>query len=162
MRTRGRSPSPCPWAKANNDNDVTFDWTTQDGTAVAGSDYQAASGSETISAGDTSIQLTVSITNDTVPEPDETFDVVLSNLSYAQAGDTTGTVTILDNELDFGVTINFAPSGGGGRRGNPHRPAAAGGDCPYRHRGTGRLLLQGRRPASHVFQPPGGAREHGP
>ncbi len=98
-------------ATANNDNDVTFDWTTQDGAAVAGSDYQAASGSETISARDTSIELTVSITNDTLPEPDETFDVVLSNLSYAQAGDTTGTITILDNELDFGVTINHAPSG---------------------------------------------------
>ena len=96
-------------AKANNDSDVTFDWTTQNGTALAGQDYQAASGSETISTGDTSMELTVSITNDTTPEPDETFDVVLSNLSGAQAGDTTGIVTVLDNELDHGVSVNYAP-----------------------------------------------------
>ena len=97
--------------QANNDNPVSFDWATRDGTAVAGQDYQAGSGSHTFAVGETSQDFTVTITNDTQAEGDETFDVALSNLSQAQAADTTGTITILDDELDQGVTIESAPLG---------------------------------------------------
>ncbi len=97
--------------QANNDNPVSFDWSTRDGTATAGQDYQANSGSHTFAVGETSQDFTVTITDDTQAEGDETFDVALSNLSQAQAADTTGTITILDDELDHGVTIESAPLG---------------------------------------------------
>ena len=99
----------------NHQNPVSFDWATQDdgssNAATAGSDYQASSGSFTLSPGETSQQFSVAITNDTEPEPDETFSIVLTNLSGASPGTTTGTVTIRDNELDLGVTISDIPDG---------------------------------------------------
>ena len=97
-------------AQANNDDPVSFDWSTRDASATAGSDYQAGSGSHTFAVGETSQEFTVAITDDTAPEGDETFDVALTNLSGAQEGDATGTVTIRDNELDYGVTITDAPA----------------------------------------------------
>ena len=75
----------------NHQNPVSFDWATQDDgssdAATAGSDYQASSGSFTLSPGQTSQQFSVAITNDTDPEPDETFSIVLTNLSGASPGD---------------------------------------------------------------------------
>ena len=94
----------------NNQNPVSFDWTTQDdgssNAATGGSDYQAASGSFTFPAGQSSQQFGFAITNDTEPEPDETFSIVLTNLSEASPGDTTGTVTIHDDDLEYGITIS--------------------------------------------------------
>ena len=90
----------------NYDNPVSFDWTTRDdGSATAGTDYQTESGSSTILRGQTKLLLDIAITNDIVPEPDETFSIVLSNPSNANPGGATATVTIHDDELDFGVTI---------------------------------------------------------
>src|SRR6185503_3618974 len=40
---------------------VTFDFATQDGTALAGSDYVAVSGSRTINPGATSVTITVAV-----------------------------------------------------------------------------------------------------
>lgn len=59
--------------------DVTFSWSTANGTAVAGSDYTAASGSGAIDSGETSTIVPVSVLGETVPEPTEAFSVVLTN-----------------------------------------------------------------------------------
>ena len=94
----------------NYENPVSFDWTTRDdGSATADTDYQAESGSSTILRGQTRLLLDIAITNDIVPEPDETFSIVLSNPSNANPGGATGTVTIHDDELDYGVTIFGTP-----------------------------------------------------
>ncbi len=60
---------------------VTVDYATVDGSAIAGSDYQATSGTLTFSPGQTSKTVTVKIFGDKTYEPDETYTVVLSNAS---------------------------------------------------------------------------------
>src|SRR5205085_9557550 len=54
-------------------------WTTLDGSAVGGEDYEPASGVVTFEAGETSRTVTIAILGDTKPEDDESFFVQLSN-----------------------------------------------------------------------------------
>ena len=56
---------------------VTVDYTTANGTATAGSDYAAASGTLTFPAGVSSRPINVTVNGDTTAEPDETFSVTL-------------------------------------------------------------------------------------
>ena len=94
----------------NYQDPVSFDWTTRDdGSATEGVDYEATASSFTFAPGVTRLLSGIVITSDTVPEPDETFSIVLSNLTNAVPGDTTGTVTIRDDELDYGVTMFGTP-----------------------------------------------------
>ena len=82
--------------------DVTFEYATANGTATAGSDYEAISGRKTIAAGDTTTTLEIAILDDTEDEaPGETFTVTLSDPSgNAQLGAAkTATVTIRDDDL---------------------------------------------------------------
>ena len=60
---------------------IAFDYATSDGTATAGVDYVAASGSGTISAGG-SVNLDVTVNGDTTVEPDETVIMTVSNIRY--------------------------------------------------------------------------------
>ena len=61
------------------DHDVTFDYATQDGTAEAGSDYTATSGSGVIPAGQTTATIWVPIHGDRDGETVETILLVLSS-----------------------------------------------------------------------------------
>gem|GEM_PF-638120 len=62
------------------DGAVSVDYATSDGTATAGSDYTAASGTLNWAAGDSASKtFNVSITGDTTFEPDETVNLTLSN-----------------------------------------------------------------------------------
>ena len=78
---------------------VTVSYTTVNGSAAAGTDYQSASGTVTFAAGDTSETISITVNGDRVGEPNETF---LINLSQAQGGaaigDGQGVVTIADDE----------------------------------------------------------------
>lgn len=58
--------------------DLTFSYTTVDGTATAGSDYTATSGSLTILAGQQVAAIRVPVFGDTVGEISETFSLVLT------------------------------------------------------------------------------------
>ncbi|HEX5036050.1 MAG TPA: Calx-beta domain-containing protein [bacterium] len=58
---------------------VTVGFATSDGTAVAGADYTANSGTLTFAEGETSKTFTVAITEDTDDESDETVNLMLSN-----------------------------------------------------------------------------------
>ena len=79
--------------------DVTVDFATADGTALAGQDYTASSGSLTFTEGGAMTQtIDVTLLGDTIDEDDETFTVSLSNATNATIGTGTGTGTILDNE----------------------------------------------------------------
>ena len=78
---------------------VTVDYATADGTALAGSDYTAASGTLTFAAGDTSKTIDVLVTDDSLGEGDEDFTVTLSNASDAGMSDGEATGTITDNEI---------------------------------------------------------------
>jgi hypothetical protein len=77
---------------------VTVSFATADGTAVAGSDYTATSGTRTFSPGQTTATFTVPIVGDTVHESTETFTVNLSSPVRATIADGQGVGTILDND----------------------------------------------------------------
>lgn len=89
-------------------SDVTFQYDTSDGTAVAGQDYTAVvAATLTIPAGDTSVVSTIAIIDDGLDESDETITVTLSNPSQgAVIGQNPGTatVTIIDNDLAADIT----------------------------------------------------------
>ncbi len=77
---------------------VTVDYATSDGTAAAGTDYTATSGTLTFAAGDTAKTVSVPVLDDAVDEEDETFTLTLSNASGASLADTAATGTIADND----------------------------------------------------------------
>lgn len=78
---------------------VAVSYATADGTATAGSDYQAASGKVTFAAGQTSAAITVSVTGDTAVEPDETFTVALSGSVNATLANASATGTIRNDDV---------------------------------------------------------------
>ncbi len=75
--------------------DVSVHFATSDGSAAAGSDYVAASGTLTIQAGQTTGSITVDVTGDTSYESDETLGLLLSSPVGAKivSGLATGTIT---------------------------------------------------------------------
>ena len=74
---------------------VTVDYATSDGTATAGSDYTAQSGTLTFSPGETAKTISVPIANDSVDDDRETVTLTLSNPSTGAAihdGEAVGTI----------------------------------------------------------------------
>ena len=84
---------------------LTVDYATSDGTALAGSDYTAASGTLTIAAGQRQNTIVVALSDDSLGEGDEDFTLTLSNASNADIGDGQATATITDNEGTPTLTI---------------------------------------------------------
>ena len=86
---------------------VTVDWATADGTATAGTDYEADSGVVTFAPGATEQTINVTVLNDAVDEASETFVVRLSNASgSAEIVRSTSGVTILDDDGAAALTIS--------------------------------------------------------
>ena len=83
---------------AASSQQVTVDYATSDGTAAAGSDYTAASGTLTFTAGETTKTVSVATTDDSADEGDETFTLALSRPANATLGDATATGTINDDD----------------------------------------------------------------
>ncbi len=79
-----------------SDFDVTVDYATSNGTAIAGDDYTSTTGTLTIPAGQLCGTVTVGLLNENVAEPDETFLVTISNAQGAVITDDVATVTIKD------------------------------------------------------------------
>ena len=77
---------------------VTVDYATADGTATAGTDYTATSGTLSFAPGQTVRTVVVPITNDTAREQTESFRVTLATPLNATIGDATGTVVIGGND----------------------------------------------------------------
>jgi len=82
--------------------DASVSFETRDGTAKAGDDYIATSGSATIVAGETETLIGVTIIGDSVAESDETFDLVISspiNGSFPNSAlEVSATHTILNDD----------------------------------------------------------------
>jgi len=101
---------------------VTIGYTTVNGSATAGQDYTAKSGTVTFAAGETSKTVSVAITGDTAVEPNETLTVTLSNPSGATIADGSGTGTITNDDVQApppSVSIgDAAVSEGNGGTGN--------------------------------------------
>ena len=95
--------------------DLTVSYGTSDGTATAGTDYTAASGTLTFTnAAAGSQTFTVSTTEDTSDESDETFTVTISSPSggggTTSLGTSTVTTTITDDDSLSGITLSASPS----------------------------------------------------
>lgn len=74
-------------------------YATSSGTATSGTDFTAKSGTLTFSSGQTTKTISVSTTNDTTPESNETFHMTLSSATNgATISNSSGTGTIIDND----------------------------------------------------------------
>ena len=85
---------------------VTVKYATADGTANAGSDYIATTGTLTFAPGQTEQTITVLILGDTLDEADETFYVNLSGASNSSIGRAQGIGTILNDDAPPVLNIN--------------------------------------------------------
>ena len=85
----------------------TIDYATADGTALAGSDYTATSGTLSFADNQTSATVTVAINNEGIPELDETFFLNLSNPVGATVADAQAVGTIVnDDGTPIQVSVN--------------------------------------------------------
>ena len=75
---------------------VTVDYATADGTAKAGEDYTAASGTLTFAAGEREKTVSVPVLDDALDEGSETFKLKLSNAQGARIADGEATGTIVN------------------------------------------------------------------
>lgn len=78
---------------------VLLIYSTEDGTAQAGSDYEAKRGSVVLQPGTRNTTVSVTLLDDELAEGDETFGLlVTSDLNLATVRVSRGSATILDNE----------------------------------------------------------------
>jgi hypothetical protein len=87
-------------------SDVTVDFTTQNGVALAGLDYVATNGTLTFGSNELTKTIAIAVLNDNLAEGNESFAFKLSNV---QGGGTLGaitnaTLTILDDESSIGIS----------------------------------------------------------
>jgi len=94
--------------QGGSNGSISADYTTSDGTAIAGSDYQATSGTVSFSDSVTTPQsIDIRINEDTADESSETLQITLSG---ARTGSpSAATITIIDND-----NATVATSSGGG------------------------------------------------
>ena len=84
----------------NTSGPSTVKYKTSGGTATAGTDYTAVSTLTTLSfaAGETTKTVDVAVTADTLPEANETFNLVLSAPTGAVLADASGTATVRNDD----------------------------------------------------------------
>jgi uncharacterized repeat protein (TIGR01451 family) len=88
---------------------VTVVYSTSDGTASGSTDYVPTSGQLTFAPGQSVLTFTVPITDDSVYEANEQFNVMLSNASNASVGSPSlATVTIQENDTQPSVQFSRA------------------------------------------------------
>lgn len=78
---------------------VTVAYATADGTARAGVDYTAESGTITIPAGQTEVYVDVPVSGDSLRQPNQTFSFTLGSATNAALGTAKATGTILNTDL---------------------------------------------------------------
>ena len=87
---------------------LTIDYATSDGTATAGADYTATSGTLTIDAGSSSGRIEVPVLDDSHDEGEETMTLRLSNPSEGRLADAEATGTIENTDpLPRGLLARF-------------------------------------------------------
>ncbi len=99
---------------------VTVGWKAVSGTATEGSDFPAQSGTATIPAGVTGTAVLLRTTNDTEPESDETFYLVLSENTATPLpdgvaiGQGLGVATIVSDDFGISAADAFVMEGDSG------------------------------------------------
>jgi uncharacterized protein len=90
---------------------VSITYTTADGTATAGSDYVANSGTVIIPEGATSTTVAILVNGDTVSEPNETFFVRITAATGATISDNEGLGTIQNDDVSVVAIPQIQGSG---------------------------------------------------
>jgi hypothetical protein len=97
------------------ESDVSIDFSTVEGTAVAGTDFVASNGAVTFAAGELFKEITVSISGDTTLEASETFTVKLGNTTGAPDGfsipEPIATGGIVNDDFAVNIAGGSAPEG---------------------------------------------------
>ena len=99
---------------------ATVDYHTVDGTATSASgltqDYVGKTGTLTFSGGSQSQDVLITLKGDQIPEPNETFTLVLSNPTNASLGTDHATGTIENDDVTFGVNDQSVTEGNSGTK----------------------------------------------
>ena len=97
---------------------LSVEYETTNGTAIAGQDYTASSGTVNFANGETSKTIQIPITNDSTTEPDETFTLSLKNPSSLDSlgAPMSMVITIQDQStvpalLEFGANVTEGDTG---------------------------------------------------
>ncbi len=85
---------------------ITVHYQTQDGTAIAGSDYVSQTGTLTFNPGETTKTLPIAVSGDTADESNETFTLNLDTPINADLIDAQGVGTIVDDDALPSLTIS--------------------------------------------------------
>jgi hypothetical protein len=104
---------------------VSVSWSTRDGSAKAGEDYVAATGTLELAAGETGGEIRLEVNSDSRLELDESFEVVLGTIDGAVASDAAATVRIVNDDATAvlvaqpaaappGATVEVELTGGAG------------------------------------------------
>ncbi|MBK8009867.1 MAG: hypothetical protein IPK13_00835 [Deltaproteobacteria bacterium] len=94
---------------AASSREIRVAWRTADGTAEQPADYRSASGTLTLSPGETSNTIGVDVEGDAIDEPNETFRVILESPVNATLSETAyGTATIRDDDEEPTLSIHGA------------------------------------------------------
>lgn len=105
--------------KGGSLGNLTVDYATVAGTATAGQDYTATSGTLTFNGGETSKSFQIPIINDEVTEADETFTVALSNTpSLENLGTPSTFVITIQDRSTVPTILQNDPSIGEGNTGD--------------------------------------------
>ncbi|MDA1191504.1 MAG: Ig-like domain-containing protein, partial [Candidatus Poribacteria bacterium] len=104
--TEGGAASVTVSLSAASPQIVSVEYATANGAATAGTDYTATSGTVSFPIGQTTQTVSVSTTDDTVRESDETFTVNLANATNGTISDAAGLVTIVDNDADVSLSVS--------------------------------------------------------
>jgi len=87
---------------------VTVDFTTTDGSATAGADYRATTGTLTFAPGETAKSIRVDVLDDEINEPEESFGLVLSRSVDAAIDVAEATGTIHDDDTMPTLSVSAA------------------------------------------------------
>ncbi len=128
---------------------VLVNYASADGTATAGSDYVARSGTLTFAPGTTAQGVAITVNGDTAVEPNETFSVGLSGVSNASIARATGTGTIINDDAVVTVGPASLPSATAGSAYSQNL-SASGGTAPYTF-----TVTAGALPAGLTLSPAG-------
>lgn len=90
------------------EQEAVLSYALANGTAVSPGDFDGTAGLVTVAAGESTAAITVSVTDDNIVEPSETFDIALTGVDSAAGSVVAGspaaaTATIVDNDA---LTVN--------------------------------------------------------
>ncbi len=97
--------------EGENRTNVKVDYSTLEGTAIIGSDYEGAIGQLIFAPGESSKTVTVRILGDFVDEPIEKFEFIMMNPVNATMENNRATITILNDDEGFENALTIPETG---------------------------------------------------